>query len=721
MSSLRLLRSVALALAVANATGANGALARETASAVPAASPEARATVPAPAPDSATSTAPAPIATPARTAAEAACPAATPAEDGRTWLPPGAIDPDLPWRVRDVDLSGVGFLRSWSLSSRLATVARPWWAVWRKARRFHPAYLAQDVETLVRAIEAEGYYEAKVTAEVAVVHAPDGGWSDSPLLPLPGWLFRRLPVPPGGERPPEESAGHSPGLVDVRIRIEQGEPTRVCWLGVGRDHVRDAAGEPVDEPMPAADAERLSRELPLAPGRIFSEDDYQRTAGMLGGWFADHGHPAPVVVPKAAVDVGTHCAWVDYSIAPGREAVFGETEIEGLGGLRPELASREIAWEPGERFDARLVRETERRLRGLRVFSLARVEPGAAVDGKVPMKLTLAPGNSQEVRLGVGYSSEEGARGLASWWNYNAFGHGEQLGFSARISQVNRIVSASWVEPHFPGVRNRTAVTFNLGVDDETTYKDNFGRLTPQIDWRLTRRLTGSLFVRGAYDSLSNVSDATKDALGVYQNVGFTFSAGGSARWVNVDDLLDPRVGVVLDLSTEVAGPVLGGDFDWVRPIATMRAYRPVWGDLMGALRITLGTIPPWNGTPQIPLWSRFYAGGIGIYGVRGYGRWRLGPITASNDPLGGRTLALGSLEARYPLWGPLKGVLFVDTGDLELSAWTIRPRNFQTGVGFGVRAATPIGPVQLDLGFGLDRPRGDSLVQVAFSIGPEF
>ena len=106
---------------------------------------------------------------------------------------------------------------------------------------------------------------------------------------------------------------------------------------------------------------------------------------------------------------------------------------------------------------------------------------------------------------------------------------------------------------------------------------------------------------------------------------------------------------------------------------------------------------------------------------MRGYGRRRVGPITASNDPLGGRSLTTGSLEARYPIYGPVLGVVFVDAGDVELSAWQLAPSRIQTGVGFGARANSPVGPIEIDLGFGLDRARGDSLVQVGFSIGPEF
>lgn len=153
-----------------------------------------------------------------------------------------------------------------------------------------------------------------------------------------------------------------------------------------------------------------------------------------------------------------------------------------------------------------------------------------------------------------------------------------------------------------------------------------------------------------------------------------------------------------------------------------------VWGDWVLATRIIAGTIVPYGDTDQIQFWDRFYAGGTGINPVRGYARRRVGPLSASDDPIGGRSVVVGSLELRHPLWGPLQGVLFVDAGDVELSAWQFDPGNVQTGVGFGVRAVTPVGPVELDIGFGLDRGRrldgsdsDDSLVQVHFTIGPNF
>jgi outer membrane translocation and assembly module TamA len=342
-------------------------------------------------------------------------------------------------------------------------------------------------------------------------------------------------------------------------------------------------------------------------------------------------------------------------------------------------------------------------------------------DGEVPVRLSLTPGQHREIRLGVGYSTEDGIRGLASWWSYNFFGGGRQLGISARASQINRSVSVSFLQPYFPAPTMRSSLTFNLGQDDESTYLDDFARLTPRIDWRVNNDIRATVFINGQYDSLSGVTDQTKQDLGVFQSSGFTVAPGLGLYWTALDDPVNPTFGLALGGSAEVAGGPFGADFDWYRLIFDGRAYHPVYGDLIFATRMTAGTIVPYDDTPQIPLWDRFYAGGSGINPVRGYGRRRVGPISGSDDPLGGRTVVVGSVELRYPLWGPLIGVLFVDAGDVELSSWQFQPENIQTGVGFGLRALSPVGPVELDIGFGLDRHPGDSLVQVNFSIGPNF
>ncbi len=586
-----------------------------------------------------------------------------------------------PWLLRRLRLTGVGLLRGLRLRGRLATRPRPLWAFWRDLPPLVPAELEADLERLRRELEGEGYYDAEVEARIRVL------------------------AEPVGERP-----ARRPGVADVEIAVDTGTPVRVCVLEIDLG----------PSPPPAAEAEGSLAELPLRAGDVFRRLPYREEASLLAGLFTRHGYPLARVERSARVDVPEHCARVAYRVEAGEAAVFGETRIEGLERIGERVVRREIAYRAGETFDARKVAETERRLRGLRLFSGVRLSPGTPRSGRAPMRLHLVEGPRYEVRLGAGYSTEDGVRGLASWWSYDFLGDARQLGFSARLSQVTRQVNASFVQPHFPRIGDRTRLDLTVGQEDEDTFFDDFALLAPRLEWTLAPGLRGTVFLNFQYDSLSSVSPETKRDLGVFQSSGFTHSVGFGLRWVAVDDPRSPRRGVALGFSPEVGGGPLVCDFDEFRLADDLRGYLPLGPGWRLAARGRVGSVVPYGRTEQVPLWARYYAGGTSIFPVRGYARRRVGPLSGSNDPLGGRSVAVASLELRRRITGPLWGVVFADTGDVERSAWTIDPAGFQTGVGFGVRLATPVGPVQADVGFGLNRRGGDGLVQFAFTIGPE-
>ena len=477
-----------------------------------------------------------------------------------------------------------------------------------------------------------------------------------------------------------------------------------------------------DLPIPADDIRRLRRDLAIVVGQDFTEGDYQGAGQQIVDYLGEHGYAAATVERRARVDVPRRCVDVEYTATAGRLALFGQTSIEGLTEVSSEIVRQEISYEEGEVFDTRKIVETVRRLRGLRLFTIVRLVPDEIDENdEAQMRLTLAEGPQREIRLGAGYSTDDGIRGLASWNHYNWFGGGRQFGVSARVSEIRRSVSANFLQPYFPGPSTRTMVNFTVGQDDESTYLDDFVRLIPRIEWRVNSNIDVNFSIIGAYDSLSSVSDESKAALPGFISSGFTVAPGAGIRWIDVDDTLNPTKGLVLAAAADVASRAFGGDFGWYRLLVESRGYYPVWRDLVVATRLSAGTIVPYGGTDQIQFWSRFYAGGTGINPVRGYARRRVGPVSDSDDPIGGRSVVLGSLELRHPLFGPVQGVAFADAGDVELSAWQFQPGNVQTGVGFGLRANSPVGPVELGVGFGLDRRGDDSLTQVYFSIGPNF
>jgi translocation and assembly module TamA len=603
------------------------------------------------------------------------------AADDDGFVPIDDIDARRSWRISSVDVEGLDVLQRFLYVPKLQTMTRPWWVFWRELPEFAPGDLQADANHLRRELHALGFYEAKVHAEAEIQQQ-------------------------AGEGPDE------PGLVRGKIVVELGERVLTCTLDIDFG----------DLPIPTEGIRRLRKDLAINVGDDFTEADYQGAAQQIVDYLGENGYATATVERNADVDVPRRCVDVRYRAIPGEIAVFGQTSIDGTSSVSEDVVRQEIAYEQGEVYDTRKTAETIQRLRGLHLFTIVRLVPeGIDANGEAPMKLSLTEGPKHEVRLGAGYSTDDGVRGLASWTDYNWLGGGRQLGVSTRISQVRRSVSANFLQPYFPLPSMKTSVNFTLGQDDESTYLDNFVRLISRVEWRISQSVEANFSIAGGYDTLSGVTDASKAALPDFVNSGFTVAPGAGIRWTRLDDTVNPTRGIVLAGATDVASRAWGSDFGWYRLVGESRGYEPIYGDLVLAARLSAGTIVPYGGTKQIQFWDRFYAGGTGINPVRGYARRRVGPLSDSNDPIGGRSVVVGTLELRHPLVGPLQGVAFVDAGDVELSAWQFQPQNIQTGVGFGVRANSPVGPVELDLGFGLNRRGGDSLLQVAFTIGPNF
>jgi len=166
----------------------------------------------------------------------------------------------------------------------------------------------------------------------------------------------------------------------------------------------------------------------------------------------------------------------------------------------------------------------------------------------------------------------------------------------------------------------------------------------------------------------------------------------------NRDIIANPTSGSYQNLSLEMAGGMLGGESTYQRYRWDRRRYFGARGDKdVIALRLLLGT-----STGNIPLFDSFTVGGA--RSLRGY----------QQDRYRGENLALFNAEYRYGLSKSLTLVGFVDAGDAfggvfrtEVPGFDIgaddEDLSIHVGMGFGIRAVTPLGPLRLDFGFGED------------------
>lgn len=582
-----------------------------------------------------------------------------------------ALDLAHDWKLRTLRIEGNEAIATSLIEDTIVTRPRRWFAIWQPLPAFDPISFQSDLERLQALYRSAGYYHATIHHDVE--------------LPAEG------------------------DDVTAVVYIDEGPPVLVqaVTIDVTGDHI------------PPEDYPKVTGNFPLEVGDVFEEAEYDRARAMLRTAWREKGYARVEVAKKARVDVRDDTATVHYTVDSGEPAVFDETTITGLTTVEPEVVEREIAWTRGEAFREKKLDETRKRLEALRLFRTVRLKEDDSRSREVDVGVELVEAPKHEIRFGIGYSTEDGPRGLAAWRDYNFYGGARQLGFTARISQLRRSIAADFVQPHFPSQTSRFRLVFAQEQYDEDTYTLNQTRGSPRIEWDIVPGLAFYGFYRAELDLLSGVRAAVRERIpGAAPDTSILSGLGFGLDWNATDDLLDPTRGYILSGSLEPVGGFLGGDVDFYRIITEGRVYQPLVLGLIGAMRVRVGTAEPTDGEKQVPLFERFYAGGINS--VRGYARRRVGPL-ARDEPIGGHSLVETSVELRRGITDDIGAAVFVDAGQVSLRSYDFPFGDMQYGTGFGVRYRSPVGPIRVDLGFPLE-PRGDDAFwQVYLSVGQTF
>jgi outer membrane protein assembly complex protein YaeT len=587
-------------------------------------------------------------------------------------MPVEELDPNREWQINDLIISGNKEIGSSEVEDALSTKTRPWYALWRARPVFDPAVFASDLERIVKFYQDSGYYATKVAHDLAV--------------------------------------DDQEGLVTATIQITEGEPIRVAKISV----------DIVDAPELKPEVDALLRKLPLREGELFAVDAYQRTEAQIRDFFYDKSRAAITIKRKAEVILDGHVANVFYTLNAGPQTQFGTTTVEGLKNVEESVILQELTYKPGDQFSGTVLRTTEKNLRELDLFSQIVIEPQPSPpDTAVPVKIRLEEKPPREIRVGLGVGTEDKVRGQIRWRNNNWLGGARRLEVGAKASFIARELDIHFLQPHFLAPENRFMVTFGPQQFDEPGYFLNSTRLQPRLERKFTDRFTGFLAYRLEYDNLSEVPDASLRALRPFDQKGLLSGLSAGLLWNNANDPLNPTSGWTLSFGGEEVGGFLGGRFDLYKLQSEVRRYYPLAEKTVFASRLKLAFAEPLDGGKEVPLFERFYAGGG--TSVRGYRRSRLGPLSTSDDPLGGRSLIEGSFELRQNFTETIGGALFVDFGQVSLRSFKVPVDNLKFSAGFGVRYSTPVGPLRLDIGLPFDPPRGERSWQIHFSLGPSF
>jgi translocation and assembly module TamA len=482
---------------------------------------------------------------------------------------------------------------------------------------------------------------------------------------------------------------------ELRIQIETGQPVRVKTFDVILNGAASTNSEFLQQ----------VRDFPLRKGDIFNHQKYEQIKSLLIssarnlGYFDAGFKRAQVLITKKERQADIHVHFNSgerYSISQ----VNYQSEL-----FPTNFLQRWQSFQATVPYRAAYVSDLTRNLRNSGYFKHVRVTPqlDKSIDHKVPLLVELESSSENIISLGAGYATDSGARVKGNWLRPHHNSRGHALEASASISQLRQQLSAGYRIPHKkrPETGN---YSFDLGVQNHRT-DDTFSQLRT-FDLSDHRELNSGwhrdIFLRWENEQF-RVGDTQKRINLLLPGISFsrTISTGG----------LYPKRGSYLSFKLLAGDRKLLSDIDLIRATASAKHLRS-WNNkhfLIG--RAELGGLYS-NDFNKVPASHRFFAGGDAS--VRGFAYQSISPVNDNNESVGGQFLTTASLEYNYTLRKQWALAAFIDTG----RAYKNASDPYRVGIGFGLRWLSPVGPLRVDVGYGISEE--EKPVRLHLSIGPQ-
>jgi len=414
---------------------------------------------------------------------------------------------------------------------------------------------------------------------------------------------------------------------------------------------------------------------------------------------------------KYIADVKTKTLHIELMLTSGPKIYFGPIHIQVSGSVKKETVEKYLTFQEGMLYDRQKLEETERALEKTGLFSSVIITLDKPVDSIQPITIILQEAKHKSIGAGINYTTTWGPGITAEWENQNLRGTGDALAFRTELWKKWQTASLSLTQKKYKGADDDLVWLLEYNKIHTIAYDS----LSYSASRLVQRQLSPSVEVGwgGRLEWLHAKNFAVNQ---IYYLVKFPLQL----KWSNADNLMDPTTGHTLNVKFTPASQFLEPHFCYGIHLSSITSYlsfadnfltlaaKIVVGNIVGASR---NTIPP----PD-----RFYGGSENI--LRGYRAFTVSPLHDHKIPIGGRSLLAGSFETRFRLHSGFGWVFFYDIGNIyTTNIPKITPHQLQS-VGTGIRYATPIGPLRLDIAFPLDRRPGiDPRFQIFFSIGQSF
>ncbi|MDL9999714.1 BamA/TamA family outer membrane protein [Variovorax sp. J22P240] len=485
---------------------------------------------------------------------------------------------------------------------------------------------------------------------------------------------------------------------EVKITVVPGELTRVSNVQI--DFNGPIAEDKASEPR--RDAIRV--EWPMRAGQPFNQQAWDGAkAAALRNLTARRYATGSILTSRAEIDADRSEAKLGVTLDSGPAYRFGPLVVQGNERLDADSVRRLARVPSGADYDRQQLLDAQQRLAGSGYFEsvFLTLDTNDTDPLLAPVIAQVREAPLQKIVGGVGFTTDSGLR-LSLDHIHNSM---PILGWRAvsglYLDRDKQSLGTEWAAiPDDSGWRSFGSAQLKSEVSG--SYKVDSGRLRGGRS-QASDHIDRSLFLQYDYARNHGSFDPPPSASALSLNWGWT------GRYF--DNAAAPTRGQGISLELGAGYTLTGERAPFTRTYARWVGFVP-FGTVENAdrtearrgriqLRGELGAVVA-SDTAQIPATLGFLTGGDTT--VRGYAYRSIGEVRPDRTVVAGRYLGVASVEWQRPFVydGKLtdwESAVFVDAG-----AVADHPRDMQTqvGVGVGARWRSPIGPVQIDVAYGI-------------------
>lgn len=481
----------------------------------------------------------------------------------------------------------------------------------------------------------------------------------------------------------------------ARYRIDPGAPVKIATVDY------QITG-------PGADNPAFPKQFGMQPGAVLLHADYEQAKGQVTAAASAEGYlDAELVRHLVLIDPVAYEAHIEFHLDTGPQYYLGQVSFQ-QDLLADSYLRKFVDFKPGAVYDPDLLLALQGRLIGMEYFSEVEIVPQmgqAGADRQVPIQVIAKRNKANKYRVGVGFATDIGPRFSLDYRRRYIGRHGHKLKAEIEVAPVAQSLVAEYRIPIRDPLSDYVMIRPELYAFDTASRQGTLAKVSGVYSVLTRSGWRRDLGLDYRYEDYKVSDEDTNTFNGLVPH----------ASWSKLvaDDPINTKNGWRLKLLFQGTARNVLSETSFLTTSLNGKLIRTLGSGNRFITRANLGAT--WaESITDVPASQRFFAGGDNS--IRGFGLDALGPIDPdTGEVVGGRYLAVGSLEYERKIKGPWSAAVFTDFGNAFDPDYT---SDWEQSAGLGVRFATPIGPVRIDLAYALTKEPGG--FRLHFGLGPD-